>query len=292
MKAGFVLVRNPYNASAVTRYKISPDVVDVLSFCTKNPAPMFDEFDLIKPFGQYWFVTITPYGKDIEPNVPDKHLVMENFKKLSEMVGENCVGWRYDPIFISERYSLEYHFRAFEKMCATLAGATHVCVISFIDLYEKVKRNFLEVREVSVEDRIAIGKRFAEIGARYGIEIRGCAEGRELERFGVNCDGCATAATYEKALGCKLNVSGRPAARKECACIIGCDIGAYNTCAHFCRYCYANYDRNVVRANMKKHDENSPFLIGNSLPGDIVHEAKQKSFRIKESPEAMQFDIF
>ena len=39
--------------------------------------PFLDE---LKPYGQYWFVTITPYGRDIEPNVPDKETVMEGLK--------------------------------------------------------------------------------------------------------------------------------------------------------------------------------------------------------------------
>ena len=37
---GFVMVRNPYNPSQVTRYNLSPEVVDPISFCTKNTAPM------------------------------------------------------------------------------------------------------------------------------------------------------------------------------------------------------------------------------------------------------------
>ena len=36
IKAGFVLVRNPFNPKQITKYRISPDVVDVISFCTKN----------------------------------------------------------------------------------------------------------------------------------------------------------------------------------------------------------------------------------------------------------------
>ena len=52
-----------------------------------------DELDKYK---QYWFVTITPYGKDIEPNVPDKEKVIESFKKLSNHIGANAIGWRYE----------------------------------------------------------------------------------------------------------------------------------------------------------------------------------------------------
>ena len=70
------------------------------AFCTKKPAPMLPYMNVLKPYGQYWFVTITPYGRDIEPNVPDKEKVMDDFKKLSDIVGVDSMGWRYDPIFI------------------------------------------------------------------------------------------------------------------------------------------------------------------------------------------------
>ena len=71
----------------VTKYSLSPDVVDLIAFCTKNPAPMLPWMHQLTAYGQYWFVTITPYGKDMEPNVPDADNVMENFKRLSDMVG-------------------------------------------------------------------------------------------------------------------------------------------------------------------------------------------------------------
>ena len=116
IKEGFVCVRNPYNPSQVNKYRLDPSVVDVKGFCTKNPAPMFPYMDLIKDFGQYWFVTLTPYGRDIEPNVPDKHRLIEDFKMLSDYVGVNSVGWRYDPIFLSDKYSLEYHLHAFKQI--------------------------------------------------------------------------------------------------------------------------------------------------------------------------------
>ena len=71
LKEGFVCVRNPYNPSQVSRYRLDPSVVDVIGFCTKNPAPMFPYMDLLKNYGQYWYVSLTPYGRDIEPNVPE-----------------------------------------------------------------------------------------------------------------------------------------------------------------------------------------------------------------------------
>ena len=51
LKEGFVCVRNPYNPSQVSRYRLNPSVVDVISFCTKNPAPMFPNMELLKAYG-------------------------------------------------------------------------------------------------------------------------------------------------------------------------------------------------------------------------------------------------
>lgn len=118
---------------------------------------MLNSMDALKPYGQYWFVTITPYGKEIEPNVPEKAMVIRDFKTLSNIVGVDSVGWRYDPIFITGKYSLDFHLQAFEKMAKELSGYTRTCVISFMDLYKKVSRNFPQAKEVSKAERIKIG---------------------------------------------------------------------------------------------------------------------------------------
>ena len=63
IREGYVLVRNPYYPNQVTKYNLNPNVVDCLAFCTKNPEPMFKYLDELDKYKQYWFVTITPYGK-------------------------------------------------------------------------------------------------------------------------------------------------------------------------------------------------------------------------------------
>lgn len=280
LEEGYVLVRNPYNPSSVTRYLLTPNVVDLIAFCTKNPAPMLLYMDKLKPFGQYWFVTITPYGMDVEPNVPDKSRVMEDFKTLSNIVGADSCGWRYDPIFISEQYTVERHIRDFEEMARTLCGYTHTCVISFIDIYRKVERNFPEARPVSKTDRIRLGRELIRIAKKYGMTIRPCAEGDELTAYGADCSGCMTVSTFETALHRKLQVPKRKTNQRngQCACLLGTDIGAYDTCGHLCKYCYANTNAALVKENMKNHDPASPFLLGGYLPGDQIHEARQESW--------------
>ena len=88
-----------------------------------------------------------------------------------------------------------------------------------------------------------------------------------------------TVKTFEEALHAKLDVPRQvKSARSECACLIASDIGEYDTCGHLCKYCYANTDPSLVRSNMRLHDPKSPFLIGGSLPDDVIHEAEQKSW--------------
>ena len=99
-----------------------------------------------------------------------------------------------------------------------------------------------------------------------------------------------TVKTYETALHCNLTVpkKGKNQRNGECACLLGTDIGAYDTCGHLCRYCYANTDPDLVRQNMLKHDPKSPFLLGDLNPEDVIHEADQKSWIDRQ----MRLDIF
>ena len=56
----------------------------------------------------------------------------------------------------------------------------------------------------------------------------------------------------------------------------------YNTCGHGCLYCYANASRVTVAQNIRMHDPASPFLVGHSQPGDVIHEAKQESWLVDQ----------
>ncbi|GAB6181403.1 DUF1848 domain-containing protein [Desulfotomaculum defluvii] len=277
IKEGFVYVRNPYYQEQVTRYKLTPDVVDCLIFCTKNPRPILSRIHELDSFASYWFVTITPYGRDIEPNVPPVEQVIHDVKFLSKGLGNHRVCWRYDPIFIDKHYTVEYHIEAFGKMAKALSGYVDECVISFIDLYEKTKRNFTGIRGVNIEEQIRLVKSFSHLGNLYNISVKTCAEAAALRQYGIKPSGCITQAVIEKVIGMKLKKLRRKPSRSNCGCIPNRDIGAYNTCPHGCKYCYANDNQETVKRNLKLHDPKSPLLIGRLGKDDIVHDAVQES---------------
>ncbi len=283
IKEGYVYVRNPYYMTQVTKLSLSPDVVDCLVFGTKNPEPMIKYLEELNKYKQLWYITITPYGKDIEPNVPEKKKVIESFKKISESIGINSVNWRYDPIFIGMGFNVEKHINCFEKMAKDLKGYTKNCTISFLDLYEKVKRNAPKIKPPTREEQIELAKAFYKIGKDNGIIIHSCCEKTFLADYGMDCKGCMTKEIVEASIGERLNAPKIKNVREDCNCLLGNDIGVYNSCNHLCIYCYANADRETVKKNVRMHNPNSPFLIGNLMPEDEIHETKQKSWKIDNS---------
>ena len=300
LREGFALARSPYSPETLYRYSLNPEIADIIAFCTKNPIPMLPYMSLLEPYGQFWYVTITPYGRDIEPNVPCKKDIIKAFRELFLILGKNKkrIGWRYDPVIITDKYTEEVHKESFAEMSAALQGYTDICVISFIDLYEKVKRNFPEAREVPHDTKTRLGKFFAETAGRHGMVLKPCAEGTEMAAYGADCGGCLTLAMFEQAIGEKLavpaGIRGRtarfvsgtgpdeiPEKAKQagCACHLSADIGAYNSCGHLCRYCYANSSAETVRRNMSAHCPESPLLTGWPGNGDRIVPAKQESWR-------------
>jgi DNA repair photolyase len=274
---GFVCSRNPYN-NDIYRYPLDSKIIDCLCFCTKNPRPLLKDIDSLDDYNQFWFVTITPYGRDIEANVPNYKQVIKTFKSLSDYLGVNRVSWRYDPIFINERYDLDYHINKFEEMASKLSSYTNDCTISFIDLYKKVLRNFPEAKEVSVEERLVIGENFSKIAKQYDIEMKTCVEGTLLDKFGFDSSGCMTKQVIENAIGKNLKIPKGKYTIRECDCIFGRDIGAYNTCLHGCKYCYANFSTKLVKRNWKLHNPDSPLLIGDVKDSDEIKEISEPSY--------------
>lgn len=279
LEEGYALVRDPHRPGLITRYTLDPAVVDLIAFCTKNPAPMLPHLSALAPYGQHWFVTITPYGEDMEPHVPPADRVMADFIALSERLGPHRVAWRYDPILLTPRCTPAWHAAQFHRMARRLRGATDTCVISFIDLYSKVRRNAPELEEVPPPQRLELGRILCGIARDNGMTLKACAEGDLLAPLGVDCSGCMSAETYRRAFGEGLRIPRISAGRKECACHLSCDIGAYNTCGHLCRYCYANASPALVRRAMAEHDPASPLLSGHVQPGDHIRQARQESWR-------------
>ena len=283
IKESFVMVRNPMNFHQVSRIILNPDVVDGIILWTKNPAPMFERLDELKDYMYYFQFTITPYGKDIEPNVPRKNInVLSSFKEISSKIGAGRVIWRYDPILLNEKYTVKYHIHAFTEITNELRIYTRKVTISFIDTeYRGPKSNIdaLELINFPNELRRELASKLAEIAHRNDLSIDICAEEIDLHEFGIKQARCIDDKLLSQLLSSSLEVEKDRNQRLECGCISSFDIGMYNTCLNGCLYCYANYNKGAIAGNRSKHNPSSPILYGELNNDDKVTERAVKVHR-------------
>ena len=265
---GYVDVRNPFYPKLVSRIYFKD--VDLIVFCTKNPKPIIPFLKYIKqPI--IFHVTITPYKKDIEPYVPSKKEVINLVKEISKIIPKEYLYIRYDPVFLSNKYNLDYHIKAFDRLCTLLDGYVSKIIISFLDNYKNVQNNlrYLQVKNFSDEDYKKLGLNFSRIAKEHHIIVQTCGEKKDLVEYGFIKDECLSRSLAYKLTG-KNFPRWQARNNKNCNCANMVDIGSYNSCLHLCKYCYANYDESSIKANVLQHDVNSSLLIGNLNNDDII----------------------
>lgn len=279
LQAGYVLTRNPMNHSQVSRVSLSTDVVDCIVFWTKDATNMTKNLQYIDELGyKYCFqYTITPYGTDLEQNLPSKEQIIDNFQFLSSSLGKHCMLWRYDPIIVSEKYTINYHKESFEKMCESLSSYTDRVIISFVDLYAKLRSK--EMKEIPIETIEILAKEIGRIAQKHNLIVQSCCENYDLTKYNIQQGGCIDKSVIEKVCGYKLNLKQDKGQRKNCNCMESIDVGAYNTCLNGCLYCYANFSEKTVRANHESHNASAEFLLGERKAADRIYNRKQKSSR-------------
>lgn len=284
IKEGYLYVKNPMNTHQISRIDISPEIVDCIVFWTKNPSAMMERLDELDAYQYYFQFTITGYGRDVEAGLPDKkEVIIPTFHKLSAMIGKDRVIWRYDPILINEKYTVEYHIRAFATIAEALKDYTTKVIISFVDLYAKTQRNTkgLNIQDISDDEMRKMAGQLADIAHKNGLEIESCAELIDLEEVGVKHGCCIDKRLIEKIIGCPLKGDKDKNQRPECGCFESVEVGTYNTCKNGCKYCYANYNNEQVISQTHLYDPDSPILCAviNEEDGDKINERKVKSLK-------------
>lgn len=284
IKEGFLYVKNPMNAHQISRIELSPRVVDCIVFWTKNPMEMMVRLDELKDYQYYFQFTLTGYGRDIEPGLPNKKRVLiPVFQRLSKMIGKNKVIWRYDPILLNDKYTIEYHIRAFTTIAEALKDYTEKVIISFVDIYAKTQRNTkdLNIKNVSSEDMKSVAGKLAEIAHNNGLEIESCAEAIDFEEVGIKHGCCIDKNLIEQIIGYPLKGTKDKNQREECGCFESVEIGTYNTCKNGCKYCYANYNERQVICQTQLYDPESPILCAviDEENGDKINIRKVESLK-------------
>ena len=280
LEEGYVLSQNPMNPAQISRIPLDPELVDCIVFWTKDPEPMLSQLPHIseRGYNYYFQFTLTPYGREMEPNLRKKTEILSTFQKVSKIVGSERVIWRYDPIILNESYSIEYHKTNFARICNYLEGRTKQCIISFLDLYRKIEKHG-DFRKASVDEMQELALFVQEYAAQKGIVVKTCCEAIP----GIPSSACIDKKLIESVCGYEIAEKRDSGQRKHCNCVKAYDIGVYHTCRNGCRYCYANSSAERAAKNHAEHDPSSPLLSGHpggmlSVPNTVKNI---KQFKIK-----------
>ena len=276
---GYVLARNPLFPNKVTRYELTPETVDCVVFCSKNYRPILKElYKITDRFHTHFQYTITAYGKDIEPGVPSIDDSIETLLELEQLVGRERICWRYDPVLLTEGYTIERHRETFAYIASKIAGHVNRCIFSFVEMYKKVEKNMPELIPMTDADKNEIAKNLGEIAGKHQLHIQTCGTNGDFTKYGIHPSGCMTLDMLGNANGIKFRTLKHKGTRAGCHCIESRDIGAYDTCLNGCKYCYANKNPQKAFENFALHDPESPLLLGHLQDTDTVQQGAQRSY--------------
>lgn len=265
------MVRNPVRKDVVYDVSLDRKDVDCIVFMTKDPRPMEKHLNEILSRGHevIFQVTVNPYGKEIEPNVPDTEDVIRSFRRLSERIGRERMLWRYDPVIFGGRYDADFHRKMTEHIASELEGCTERCIFSFLSSYEKIGGRYAsgELRQVSAAERRSFLEACPKTVSEHGIRMTSCCIEEDLTGYGLERRGCLDRALFS-ALNIPYEELSSPI-RDGCLCVRNIDIGSYDTCMHDCIYCYANGSDPAERRTVSRRI-GGPMLCGELTDSDTV----------------------
>lgn len=232
-------------------------------FCSKDFRPILSHVkDIVEHYNTYFHYTITGYGKDVEPGVPSIEQSIDTLIRLSGSVGKERIAWRYDPVLLTETYTVQIHLDTFAWMAKQLAPYVDRCIFSFVEMYKKLETNMPGIIPLTESDMEKLAEGLGGIAGQHGLLIQTCGSNGDFTQYGIQSSGCMTLDILGGANGIQFRSLKHKGMREGCHCLESRDIGAYDTCLNGCKYCYANKNLQKARDNYKLHDPDSPLLLG------------------------------
>lgn len=280
LKRNYALWINPFNRK---KTYVSFAKTRLIVFWSKNPEPLLSYLPELEARGMHVYLhfTLNDYENEgFEPYLPSLQKRIVLFKEISERMGKGKLIWRFDPLLLTDKVSIDTLLAKIENIGNALQGYTEKLVFSFadIDSYVKVKRNMqkhdIAYRSFNKDDMLAFAKGLSNLNKKWKYKLTSCCEAVDLSSFGIEHNKCiddnliirhfSDDTLLMEHIGLKRNIFGLTeivgsikdkGQRKYCGCIASKDIGQYNTCLHACVYCYANNSLDKVKKQWEEHQK-------------------------------------
>jgi len=278
LKEGSVAVQQPYTGKII-RVSLKREDVSAIVFWSKNYAPLIEKLESIELTTKnlFFHFTITA-AQELEPEVPDYRNAVRDYLYLAKRYSFRQIVWRFDPLCITDKLPFEVYRERFLCCAELLKGHAATCIISFAHPYKKVIANFKknmdhQLVELPMAQKRDYARSLSEIAGRFGIGLSACCNDYLVSNE-IKKAACIDGALLSTLFNIPIDTR-RASTRQECACTKSIDIGAYDTCAHGCLYCYANTNKDQAERALRRHNPawNSLRM---DVPEDGVHKEEQK----------------
>ncbi len=296
LKVGYSAWTNPFNG---VKYYISYRDTRLIVFWSKNPESLLKRGGLLdylqeKGINTYIQYTLNDYvSEGLEKGVPAVEKRIDTFKQLVDRLGFGKVIWRFDPLILTDRISIDDLLKKTERIGNALKGYTEKMVFSFADIaaYRKVRANLvsnnIRYREFGEPDMLRFAAGIQQLNQIWGYTLATCGEKIDIDTYGIVHNKCidddlmikyfSDDVRLMEFLGVEITggdlfnpektiIKHRnnkdKGQRQFCGCIVSKDIGEYNTCAHLCEYCYANSSKEIA---LKHHQEHLSDPFGETI---------------------------
>lgn len=196
LKVGYSAWTNPFNG---VKSFVSYEKCRFIVFWSKNPEPLLKYLDELneRNIGYYVQYTLNDYVKEgLERGVPPLEDRIDTFKQLVDKLGKGRVIWRFDPLILTDKISLDDLLLKVENIADQLQGYTEKIVFSYADIaaYRKVKsnldRNHVCYQEWTVPQMEEFAKRLSELNQKWHYELTTCGEKIDIEQYGIHHNRC------------------------------------------------------------------------------------------------------
>lgn len=259
LAAGYCDVKNPYGGKPA-RVALRGPGVDGYVFWTRNAAPFGAALEDVATLGLPIVVqfTVTGYPRALDAHTIRPDAAAAQIAALARTYGARAVVWRYDPVLLTSLTPPAWHRANFARLAAQMAGSVDECIVSAAQMYRKTvrrldraaKRHGFDWIEPDPSIERALLVDLAAISGDFGIATTVCSQ-PHLAAGALDAARCIDAGRLSDIAGRDI-VAKTKGNRPGCLCAESRDIGAYDSCAHGCVYCYAVSDHDRAAARLRQ----------------------------------------
>lgn len=196
LKQGYSVWTNPFNG--VKSY-VSYANVRFIVFWSKNPKPLLPYLDYLNQRGINCYIqyTLNDYEQEsLEQGVPSLQDRINTFKHLVDKLGKGHVVWRFDPLILTDKISIDDLLHKIENIGDLLKDYTEKLIFSFADIksYRKVQLN-LEKNNICYSEWTdsqmrEFASRLSCLNHKWNLRLATCGEKIDLSEYGIEHSHC------------------------------------------------------------------------------------------------------